>query len=364
VASREGGTTRASRFVTCVVTAALGAACGGSSGGPAANDSAPRPLEIALVEELGAIRAPAGVTARDVGASALLGGRVTWMFGDTLLRTRSVDGESLRTCTSAVADAARPLETTEPTDAAGAPSACMAFTADEAAFNRASGRPDLRIALWPGSVVPLGDGSGLVFYLKLTVNPGVLNYQNAGVGVARIAAGTTTAVRDAALLFPAPEPAFDDAAVLDGAVYAYGLIAGTQNVAVATAPLAQAATRSAYRFWSGSSWSTDVRAASALFGGVSGAVTVSYNAYLRRYLAVSSEVLSGRVLMRVADRPEGPWEAPVAAFSGQAAAGTISYAGREHPELAQDGGRRVFVSYYRPGGGFAGELRLVAVTFR
>ena len=343
--------------------AALGSArCGGSDTTTSTTD-APRHLEIASVQELGPLRAPASVTARDAGASALLGGRVTWLFGDTLFRTRSVDGENLRTCTAATADPARPLETAEPVDANGAPLACLPFTADELAYNRASGRADQRVALWPGSVVPV-DGGGLVFYTKLTVNPGVLNYTLAGVGVARIAAGATTATRDAGLLFTTPEPAFDNASVLGGAVYAYGMIPGGQNVAVATAPLAQAASRGAYRFWNGSAWVADVRAATALFGGVSGALTVSYNAYLRRYLAVSSEVLSGRVLMRVADRPEGPWGAPVTAFTGQAGAGTISYAGREHPELAQDGGRRVAITYYRPGGAFAGELRLVEVTFR
>ena len=164
---------------------------------------------------------------------------------------------------------------------------------------------------------------------------------------------------------PGPaDPTAVETSVLDGVVYAYGTIPGGQNVAVASAPLAQAASRSAYRFWNGTAWVADVRAASALFGGVSGALTVSYNAYLRRYLAVNSEVLSGRVVMRVADRPEGPWGPPVTAFNGQAAAGTISYAGREHPELAQEGGRRVLVSYYRPAGAFAGELRLVEVAFR
>jgi len=346
------------------LAALITAGCGGSSGTPASGNETPHPLEIAQVREVGVVGAPASVTARDVGATALLGTRLLWLFGDTLFRPRAVDGENLRTCTAATAEAARPLETSEATDANAAPFACMAFTPEEAAFNRTSGRADLRVALWPGSVVPTADGSGLVFYVKLTVNPGLLNYDVRGVGVARIAPGATTAARDPGLVFQSPEPTLANASVFAGTVYAYGLIPGGQNVAVAMAPLAQAGSHDAYRFWNGSAWVADARAAAPLFGGVSGALTVSYNAYLRRYLAVNSETLSGRVLMRVADHPEGPWGAPVLAFAGQAAAGTSSYAAREHAELAQDGGARVFVTYYRPAGGGFGDLRMMEVTFR
>jgi hypothetical protein len=52
------------------------------------------------------------------------------------------------------------------------------------------------------------------------------------------------------------------------------------------------------------------------------------------------------------------------AFTGATPPSGFDYAGREHPVLAADGGRRVFVSYYQPQGGFAGALRFVEVTFR
>ena len=353
--SRSGWPVVAAVFVTLLLSA-----CGGEEG-PAGPST--RALEIAEARELGTVGKPGTVTARDGGATGLIGGRLLWLFGDTLFNPRSVDGTNLRTCTAALADAASPLSTTEPVDANGAPFACLPFDEEEAAFNRTSGRPDLRVALWPGSVVPDG-GGGLVYYIKLIVNPGFLNYDLLGVGIARVATGATSAVRERGLLFTAPEPTFHCAMAAGGNVYAYGLRAGTQEVAVAMAPQARATDRGAYRYWDGATWSSDARRASALFGGVSGALTVSYNAYLGRYLAVSSEALSNRVLMRVADRPEGPWGPPVLAFTGMSTTGSTNYAAREHPELAQDGGRRVFVTYYQPMGGFRGELRLVEVAFR
>jgi hypothetical protein len=339
--------------------------CGGSDAPPTTASHTTRPLEIAQARDVGAVGAPASVTARDIGATALVGDRLLWLFGDTLFSPASVDGQNLRPCTAALAAPGLPLQTSEPLDARGAPFACLPFLADEAAFNQASREGRMRVALWPGSIVPDGRGGGLAYYLKLVVSPGFLNYAIEGVGVAHFAANTTTGTREPGLLFTTPEPTFEHAAVFGSTAYVYGLLSGNQDVGVAMVPLAQASQRSAYRYWNGSAWVGDPRATAALFGGVSGALTVSYNAYLGRYLAVSSEVLSSRVLMRVADRPEGPWGPAVVAFTGATPpAGAFDYAAREHAELAADEGRRVYVSYYHPQAGFAGELRLVEVTFR
>ncbi|HLA76426.1 MAG TPA: DUF4185 domain-containing protein [Vicinamibacteria bacterium] len=258
----------------------------------------------------------------------------------------------------------QPLLTSEPVDAKGAPYALLNFSAEEWAFNAASGRADHRIALWPSSVISNDPSGGLVFYTKLVVNPGDLNYEFVGTGLARLASGATTAARDPELLFNYPEPLFDKATLLGSTVYLYGLLPRSQDVGVARVPLSQVGDRRAYRFWNGSQWDSEAGATRALFGGVPGAVTVSHNVYLDRYLAVHSEVMSNRVVMRTAERPEGPWSNPVLAFAGQAPASGVDYAGREHPELTADGGRRIFVSYYRRAGGFRGELRLVEVTLR
>jgi hypothetical protein len=359
----------AMRRPVAILFLAVSLACGRSA--PSGTDGAPRPLAVATVRELGAVSRPATVVGRDGGPTALVGGRVLWTFGDTFYRTRAVDGTTFRSNTAALADPARPLEAAEPIDANGTPLAALPFTAEEQAYNDSTGRPDNRIALWIASLAPEPDGNALAFYSKLYVRPGVLNYEDIGGGVARFRPGRTVGERLAGLVFQAPEPMFVHGAVVDGgSLYLMGKLPGRdQPYGVARVPQAQVADRAAYRFWNGREWTGDVRAAAGVVSGIPGALSVAYNPYLGAFLAVHSAPLSNDVVGRTAPRPEGPWSAPVTLFTGlpPLARGefNVDYAGFEHPELAQDGGRRLFVSYHRPLAGFLeGEVRLVEVMLR
>src|SRR4051812_25186198 len=83
-----------------------GAACGGGGAGAVVVDAAvtdaaaidgsavdaaidaPRPLEIATVEDLGALPLPSAVTTgRDGGTGGVVAGRLLWTFGDTFTTT-------------------------------------------------------------------------------------------------------------------------------------------------------------------------------------------------------------------------------------------------------------------------------------
>ncbi len=328
--------------------------------------SVPRPLAVMSVQDLGIVAHPPSVLVRDGGASGSVGGRVLWTFGDTLFTPSAVDGATSRSNTAALAEFAQPLAASEPVDARGAPSPLLPFTAEEQAYNAASGRPDERYALWPGSVVADGAGGGLVYYLKLKVHPGFLNYEFLGTGVARVATGSTVATREPGLLFPTPGPSFDNAFTLDAFVYAYGALLGStdQSVAVARAPLNQARERGAYRFWDGSGWGSDPALARAVMHSIPGALTVSKNAWLGQYLAVHSLPFSNKIVMRVAAHPEGPWSDPVEALTGASPFSGSDYAGREHPELAQADGQKIYVTYFNPTGAFRGELRMAEVTLK
>jgi hypothetical protein len=138
-------------------------------------DQWPRPPRVTQAHELGKLNQPASVTARDVGASALIGSHVLWLFGDTLLKTPAEDGEKMRSNTAALGNVRDPIRVEEPLDSKGAPKPFLPFTDEEERYNDGSGRPDERIALWPGSVVPDGKGGGLVYYSNLYVHPGELN---------------------------------------------------------------------------------------------------------------------------------------------------------------------------------------------
>ena len=76
-----------------------------------------------------------------------------------------------------------------------------------------------------------------------------------------------------------------------------------------------------------------------------------------RFVALASAPGSGRVVLRTAPQPEGPWsDATLVVDLGAAVVATV-----QHPELAAEAGRKVYFSYQRaadPGG----ELRLVEIT--
>ena len=329
---------------------------GCSSGGPAAMISM----------DLGALSMPAVVTVRDGGAAALVGGTVLWTFGDTLMRVTGEDGFNYRSSTAAWAPAGQ-LTLDEALAPTGAPFQLLPYSSEEAAYNKAHG-PMERYALWPASAISAPDGSGAwIFYQRLMVHPGTLNYQFLDVGLARLGAGSTVAVRDASPLFSAPTPSYAlGAVVVSGILYLYGCSSVPEKLdsicSVVRAPVADAPSAAAWQAWDGSGWNADLTQATTVLHGPPGDLSVSLNPHAGRFIAVFSGIFSNDVLMRSAPRPEGPWSSPEKLFTGLAPSSGNDYAGKEHPELAGDGGRTLVVSYARPTGTFDGEVRLSSVT--
>lgn len=340
------------RFLSCLA-AALGGCSSSSPGLPSI--------------DLGALSKPAVVTARDGGAAALVGGRMLWTFGDTLMTVTGADGFNYRSATAgwgSVGD----LQLDEELDAMGAPFQLFPFTSDEAAYNAANG-PTERYALWPGSVIDAPDGSGAwIFYQRLMVHPGYLNFEGLDVGLARLAPGSTVATRDPAPLFSAPAPAYSLAAAVDGgAVYLYACdpVPGQLDeiCRVVRAPVADAPLASAWQAWDGATWQVDLAQAQTALHGPPGDLSVSFNAYQGQFLAVYSGIFSNDIMARTSPRPEGPWSEERLLFEALAPPSGNDYGGKEHPELATDGGRTVVVSYAHSTGTFTGDVRLSSVTF-
>jgi hypothetical protein len=333
----------------------------------AATACAAVPLTVESVRDLGVVGKPATVVGRDGGESALIGGKLLWTFGDTMFAPKSEDGANMRTNTAALADPRRPLEVTEPTDAQGAPLQAVPFTEEELRYNRASGKPDDRMALWIGGIAPLDADHGLAFFTVLHAGPGMFNYTPRGIATAIFGAGATQARRNPGMLFAADEPGFARPLVHDGMLYLYGGLPGNKEggCGVARAPLAQATDRTAYQFWNGKAWAKDVRATAVVFAHIPGGVTVSYNRHLGQFLAVHSGFLENDVRGLTAPRPEGPWSAPTVLFPAKETEGGWNYAALEHPELAAEGGRRIFISYHHPlATPMHGDVRLLEVTLK
>jgi hypothetical protein len=316
--------------------------------------------------DLGSLSKPAVVTARDGGAAALVGGRMLWTFGDTLMTVTGADGFNYRSATAGWSSPGS-LQLDEALDAAGAPFQLFPLTADEAAYNQAHG-PTERYALWPGSVIEAPDGNGAwIFYQRLKIHPGALNYEALDVGLARLALGSTVAVRDPSPLFSVPAPAYALAAHVDeGFVYLYGCksIAGQldSECRVVRAAVADAASASAWKAYDGAAWQPDLGQAQPVLHGPPGDLSVSFNAYLGQFLAVYSGIFSNDIRWRSSPHPEGPWSTERLLFTTPATPSGNNYAGKEHPELAVDHGKTIAVSYAQPTGTFTGDVRLASVA--
>ena len=80
-------------------------------------------------------------------------------------------------------------------------------------------------------------------------------------------------------------------------------------------------------------------------------MSVSWSGHLQRYLAVHSLDLTGKIVARIAPNPWGPWSAAVLLWSVEVKRQQplpypiLIYAGKEHPELSAENGRRIYLTY-------------------
>ncbi|MBL0216385.1 MAG: DUF4185 domain-containing protein [Myxococcales bacterium] len=336
-------------------------ACGGT-------ETPGRPLAIDSVVDLGLLPLPPKAIGRDGGMSGALGGKVLWTFGDTFLTEHNhVDNSSVLSATSGWSTAADPLALVQNLFGAE-PAQLVPYTADELAANTADALNGY--ALWPGTVLDVGEATAVVSFQQIKRKSGS-GFDSIGVGTARISVDATTATRTPALLFAAPEPLYVPQVVEEGFVYAFSCgQRGFLDFAckLARAPLADVETRAAYEFYDGSTWTTEIMRAAYMIDQTSVAPSISYNAFLGKYLAVSCKILSSTVLIRTAAEISGPWgeatEIP-AGTDGVLApphADQYNYLCVEHPELASDAS--IVIGYSRPTEAFQGDVRLARVTLR
>ncbi|MBM3492768.1 MAG: DUF4185 domain-containing protein [Armatimonadetes bacterium] len=121
---------------------------------------------------------------------------------------------------------------------------------------------------------------------------------------------------------------------------------------LARVPAASIARSGAYEYFSGSpdrpSWSADPAQAADIEGltDFPSELSVAHNRYLGGYLAVHSVGIADRIRLSLAADPWGPYRqiaeigAPHRAFEK-----AFCYAGKEHPELAEQTGKVIYVTY-------------------
>ena len=139
---------------------------------------------------------------------------------------------------------------------------------------------------------------------------------------------------------------FGAAALLDGDwVYIYGndtrpevrpsTVPGL--TVLARAPLGDLGNFKKWSFFSKGRWQSDFKKVTAIAPGFASEFSVSRMFDGRQYAAVYSEGIGGRIVLRLAPAPEGPWSSLVEAYRTPEVTwspSVFTYAGKAHPELA------------------------------
>ncbi len=257
-------------------------------------------------------------------------------------------------------------------------------TPDEQAFNTAHyGDTTCQVqpcgahwSIWPASIVtdPVSSHA-LVFYMVESVDPAG-NFRGVGSSVALWAGFDQLPQRPSFspaivadhpdLMFSQYEPTFGSASLISGAVlYVYGCGSNTDGLdkgcRLGRTNPATAQDRTTWTFYAGSArWSTSVGDAIAVFNGRD-ILSVSWNNYLQRYVALYSVPFSQDVVLRTAAAPEGPWSDELKVFTALDPSSGSTYDAHAHSEYDANGGQTIYVTYSRGLGGFVSEVRLVRV---
>ena len=343
-------------------------------------------VRIETATDLGVVTPPRGILGRDGGYSVRYGDTSFWIYGDTLIRGRQGQEPGLISNSWSWTEdlcAADGIDgMAHALDDAKSPMPIFPLTDDEQAFNRAhqparcTQEPcGTRWALWPGALVAdPARGRLLAFYEKVLVGSKPFDFQIAGHAVA-VWSDIRNPVhrpvfregeKDSSLMFAAGEPGFGSGALtIDEMLFAFGCDReGMEKPCrLARVPLKTVLERKTWRFYSGpNAWTADIEKSTTVFSG-NDILSVSYNGYLRRFLAVYARPMGRSVMVRTAPAPRGPWSAPAVAFEAKPPASETGwiYDALEHPEYAEEEGRRIFITYSRQTGPESFEQRLVAV---
>ena len=349
-------------------------ACSPQTSAPDASvEAGTRAIVVDHVDDLGAFPAPPTVVGRDGTTSALVGGELVWTFGDTFLTKKTLDDQtSVRSATAGWTtpdyDGGAALAITDAVDDAGIPIQFIPYTSSELAKNQAD--PLNGVALWPGAVIPKDATSAVVLFQHVLRQNGS-GFTADAIGTASFTTGATQAARDAAFLFQSPDPLFGNGGVTIDSGNAYFFDCEQAGFGfhckLARVPIASVTNRSAFEFWNGTAYVSDVTQAAWFIDGVSAGLTITFNAWLGRWLAVYSKIFSDDVALRAADRLEGPSTDPEVIIPGtsfvEGDAGA-NYLAREHAELQAQAGRELVIGYAHPLANFGGACRLARVTLK
>ena len=293
----------------------------------------------------------AGITGQDMAYSISLGSTTLWLFGDTFYPNGAVSNNAAWTEDVDASDGITGLRALSKD---GRPLPVLAF---DAAEDPATTR------LWPGHGIELG-GQVFVYYSRVEVTgKGSWDFKHAGQGLA-VGRGQGPLTRlkrqGRADFWSASQPRFGVAVVKgkDARVYVFGRDeAGSHALRLARVSPEKIEDLDAYEYLASTSapaWSTTLSSAAALFKDGPPEASVSYNLHLGAYMMLYSRLHDQDVVLRTAPQPWGPWSKPRLLYRCR----RFCIAAKEHPEYAEDNGRRVYFTLVDPKKAFGGLTEL------
>jgi hypothetical protein len=296
--------------------------------------------------------ASALIQGADGGASIVAGGRTWWFFGDTLFLPQSgkqIEANSIAWSQDDVPGRC-PRLTYHARDGVGVP------------FLEKDGS----LTVWPSGAIPVNDTT-IDLYVAYVHGSGPYAYWIGEIGVARLDARTMRVTILNRSLWTAnsgfPSQVIGAQPIDDDAAGNLRLVLETHDGGHVLGRVSRdrIADASAYEYWDGAAWSADPASAAFLWPRAlatdpierlttfDNGASIAYNAYLKKYVAVGN-VGFDKIGARVADRLEGPWSEPVvwidcSTFAKPAV--PTCYSPFQHPQLATDGGRTIFLTFTR-----------------
>jgi hypothetical protein len=93
-------------------------------------------------------------------------------------------------------------------------------------------------------------------------------------------------------------------------------------------------------------WSKTFQPTASLFDSVPNEMSAAYNSHLGKYVAVHSYLTENKIVLRTAPQLFGPWSDAQVVFTPERQQETESfYAAKEHPELARENGRIMYITF-------------------
>ncbi len=332
---------------------------------PVKKDTTSMPSLVARARHLGSqlLDNQVGVTGMDGATSTVLpSGQSLWVFGDTVegpfKSIHGLDLARLRSNTAAIVPAQDASQGVRQFDFLTTPDGkrprqIVPFADDEdPAVHR----------IWAIHGVSINDRVYL-FYHRITLLKGVdvfASFQLDGMGIARGDIRnyefTRLHVPDGSREFwKGDEPSFG--VFVDRApdrVYLWGCLQTAMYLARTRAETIQDLSSYEYlveapnvRNPSGRPrWAKKFQPTAPLFDSVPNEMSAAYNPYLRRHVAFHTLNREHKIVMRTAPEITGPWSEGEIAFRPERIAnGDLIYAAKEHPELAREGGRVLYVTF-------------------